>query len=363
MKRALQVVYNMDICGGIQSFIMNVYRKIDRNKIQFDFLIFEHSCNSYEEEIKKLGGNIYIVPGRKQGIIKNKNALNEFFTLHKYDVVHYHSDSLSNIEPLVAAKRNRVRTRIMHCHSTNIISNNKIYYLLHKYNKTRISKIATHFFACSNDAKQWAYAKTKIESKAKVIYNGIDFSKYQKNIKEDNKTRKELKIGKDNFVVCHTGRFVKVKNYDFILKIFSKVLERNNKSILILIGDGELFNEIQNKIKNMNLQNNIKMLGKRNDVNKILRVSDSFVYPSLYEGFGMSVLEAEAVGIPCNISNNIPDDVVINDNVIKISLNENAERWAELVLNNNKRCSNKSLINKKFDIDSTVDELMKYYLM
>ena len=358
MKRVLQVVYNMNDCGGIQSFIMNIYKHIDLKKVQFDFLLCEYSNSLYEKKIKELGGNIYIVPGRRNGIIKNKIELDKFFKKHKYDVVHYHSDSLSNIEPLIAAKNNGIETIIMHCHSTHVSGVLKpIYLLLHEINKKRIDKIATNYLACSNQAKKWAYDDN---INGVVIKNCIDIEKFNRNEIEDNKFKKELGISDDAFVLCHTGRFEKVKNHEFILKVFLKIKERNDKAILLLVGDGKLYDEISQKVENMNLQSSVKLLGVREDVNKILRISDSFIYPSLYEGFGISLLEAEATGIPCVISDKVPSDVVINENVIQKSLDDGIEQWTECILNNNIKCN--GLLNSDgYDIDSTVNELMKIY--
>lgn len=362
MKRVLQVVYNMSICGGIQSFIMNVYKNIDKQRVQFDFLLCEHSDFSYEEEIKELGGNIYFISSRKQGVIKNKIDLNRFFKNHKYDIVHYHSDSLSNVEPLIAARNNDVQIRIMHCHNTNITSRLKmIYMFLHMLNKKRIDKIATNYLACSKKAREWAYGGTRIYNDAQVINNCIDISKFTNDEIKENELRNKLGISKDNFVLCHTGRFEKVKNHEFILDVFNKIKEKNNKAVLILVGNGTLYENIINKIQTMNLQSSVKCLGIREDINTILRISNAFIYPSLYEGLGISILEAEATGLPCIISDKVPDDAVINDNVIKLSLNDTSQKWADCVLNNKKTKNNKLLIDKIYDINNTINELKKIY--
>lgn len=362
MIKVLHVVDCMDICGGIQSFIMNIYKNIDREKIQFDFLLQRTSSNTYEGEIKQLGGKVYYIPGRKEGVLKNKIKLNRFFKTHKeYNIVHYHSSSLSFIEPLVAAKNNGIKTRIMHCHSTNIIKKNKLIYdLLHKYHKKIINKVANVYLACSNDALKFAFGNTEIENKALVVKDGINIKKFARTT-DDNATRKEYNIDSDAFVLVHIGRFEKVKNHTFIIDVFEKIREINNKAILVLVGDGPLLNDIKNKIKEKNLQDFVKILGVRKDIDRILKISDSFIFPSFFEGFGISILEAQACGLPCAISNNVPKDVIINDNVIKISLNSSSFEWAKQIINNRKICNSSNLVKKGFDISSTIVTMNNIY--
>ena len=364
MIRVLQVIYNMDACGGIQSFIMNVYRQIDRSKVQFDFLLCEQTNSHYEDEINRLGGKLYFIPGRKKGIIANKVKLNSFFKTNKYDVVHFHSDSLSNIEPLVAAKNNGVKTRIMHCHNTGIDGRFKdLYTLLHKLNKKRINRIATHYFACSKESKKWAYGNSKAEHYSQVINNCINIKDYMRSNNDSEKNRKEFGIPIDAFVLGYIGRIVKLKNPFFTLEVFCNVLKRNSNSILVLVGDGPLMNELKKKIEEMKIQKNVLLLGAINDTSKIYKVLDCFILPSKLEGFPMSMLEAQASGASCIVSDTISKEAILNKNVIQMSINDKAENWAKKILDNIGSIDSKNLtISTEFDAKTVAKQLLKIYL-
>lgn len=173
MLRVLHVLDSMEI-GGIQSFVLNIYRSIDASKVQFDFLLHRELNNANEAEIRELGGKIYFVPRRRNGIRKNKIALRSFFASHTgYDAVHYHISSLTYIEPLVAAKRAGIPVRIVHSHSSRAPKNNMLHPVLHKINKSRLDKYATHFFACSDVAARWFFGGTPMLEKSVLIPNGI----------------------------------------------------------------------------------------------------------------------------------------------------------------------------------------------
>lgn len=364
MIRVLQVVYNMDACGGIQSFIMNVYRQIDRNKVQFDFLLCEQTNSHYEDEIKRLGGKLYFIPGRNRGIIANKVRLNNFFKVNKYNIVHFHSDSLSNIEPLISAKNNGVKTRIMHCHNTGIDGRFKdLYTLLHKLNKKRINRIATHYFACSKESKKWAYGNSKAEHYSQVINNCINIKDYMRSNNDSEKNRIEFGIPIDAFVLGYIGRIVKLKNPFFTLEVFCDLLKRNSNSILVLVGDGPLMNELKKKIEEMKIQKNVLLLGAINDTSKVYKVLDCFILPSKLEGFPMSMLEAQAAGTSCIVSDTISKEVILNKNVIQMSINDKAENWAEKILVNiGNNDSRKLTISTEFDAKTVAKQLLKIYL-
>lgn len=362
MKRILQITDSMGM-GGIQAFIMNVYRNIDREKYQFDFLLHQKMENGYDDEILKMGGNIYYIPSRHEGIIKNRKALEKFFSKHpEYTVVHQHESSLTYIEPLVIAKKYNVPVRIMHSHSTRA-SGSKIHTLLHKINIHRIKNVATNYFACGELAGKWMYNGSGVEKKVIIVNNGIDIKKYSFDETIRKKLRIELGLDK-KFVIGNVGRFSEVKNHTFLIDVFNEFVKLYPDSELVLVGDGDLQQDMKNKVKKLSLSDKVQFLGIRRDVHTILMSFDYVVIPSLYEGFPVTAIEAQAIGVPCLISDSVTKDVVINNNVKMLSLRESADVWADQIYKNKKvqRNSNKEgLIKKGFDIATTTDYLLEIY--
>ena len=359
MNRVLHIVDSMGI-GGIQSFIMNIYRTINKKEYQFDFLLNRHVDNSYEKEISELGGNLYFVPSRRNGILKNRKALNDFFMKHQdYVAIHMHESSLSYIEPLIQAKKYGCYT-IIHSHSTGV-NNSVIPRLLHEINKRRIHRFADCCIACGNLAKEWMYGSTKEFSRSIVIRNGIDIKKYTYNEAIRKKYRKEFGL-EDKYLIGHIGRFNKVKNHNFLIDIFVEVLKIRKDAVLMLVGDGTLRNEIVEKVNSLGINENVIFLGERKDVSNLLQAIDVVVLPSFYEGFPVTVVEAEAAGVPVIMSDTITDEVMIKNNIVKLSLKQTAFRWAEKICEHHDRIINNSLLYEEgLDITETTNKLMRIY--
>jgi glycosyltransferase involved in cell wall biosynthesis len=363
MDRILQAVDGMNIGGGIQSFIMNVYRNIDRANIQFDFLLHRHNEHSYEEEIKRMGGRIYYVAGRKDGILKNKQKLDAFFKEHKeYKVVHFHCSSLSYIEPLIAAYNNGVESRVVHSHSSRIIGKNRsIHIINHWINKRRIHRIATDYLACGELAAAWMYKGSKITNQVVIITNGIDTRRFQYSKIKRNKIRNDLGIG-DELLLCHVGRFEIVKNHVFLLNIFKALLDSGKRAKLMLVGGGTLFDNIVQLSKQLNVYSDILFLGIRNDVDELYQAADVVLLPSLYEGFPMAAIEAQASGVTFIMSDSITKEVLIKENALCCSISSSPKDWVEAIVNNVKRCEdNSAIVERRLDVQATLNNLIKIY--
>ena len=361
MKRILQIVDSMGL-GGIQSFIMNVYRSIDREKIQFDFLLHHRPNNSYDEEILKMGGKIFYLPARNEGINKNRRALYEFFKNHKeYEVVHEHESSLSYIEPFVAAKKNGVPVRIIHSHNTKM-TGNIMHNILHKLHSFDIDKVATHYLACGELAGQWMYGKSKVKDKFCIIYNGIRLKDYEYN----DEIRKNMRVAfgiKNEIVVGHAGRFMEVKNHKFLLDIFKEFHGNYGDSLLILAGDGDLYDDIQKYAKDIGISDYVKFLGMRNDIEKVIQAMDVMVIPSLYEGFPVIAIEAQANGLPVYLSDTITKEAVIKDNVHIVKLESTAKEWERSIRSDLRRITdNQILYDKGFDVNDVAKKLANLYI-
>lgn len=326
--RILQITGGMNM-GGIENFIMNIYRNIDREKVQFDFLIHQEEKQIFEDEIEKLGGKVYRIPSiRKSGYFKYKKNLKEFFQNHSYKIVHSHYNELSGII-LKVAKEYGVKIRISHSHIAYPKYSNIITKFFGDYLRKLLKNSSSLKFACSNLAGEWLYGEN---GNYEVINNGIEANKYKLNEKIKIEKRKELKIEKDEIAIGHIGRLTEQKNHKFLIEIFSKLYEKNSKYKLFIIGNGELEEKIREQIKALNLEKNIIMLGVRKDVNEILQAIDIFVFPSLYEGLPVTLVEAQGAGLKCFISDTVTKEIDLESGLTEfISLDKSSEEWAEII--------------------------------
>lgn len=363
--RVLHCIRAMN-CGGAETFIMNVYRKIDRQKIQFDFLVSVTEESYYDDEIHSLGGNIYYVPGRRQGVFKRKKALNRFFKSSKgrYEAVHIHVSSLSDISALKVATKYNVPKRIIHAHNVQE-GGSRLHKYLHEWHQIYIDDYVTNVFACSEDAAKWICSNKRLLSgNYSVINNAIDIADFKFNATVRQVKRKELQID-DKFVVGHIGRFADQKNHTFLIDIFKAVHDKNGNARLLLIGDGPLRGQIEAKVERLGLTNSVIFAGVRSDVNELLNAMDVFLFPSRYEGLGIVLVEAQTNGMPCIISDVIPKDVIITDLVTRLPLGESAGVWADAVLAQDSKERKNTFEDVKkagFDIKKLSEELQTLYM-
>lgn len=322
--------------GGIESVIMNYYRHIDRKKIQFDFL-----CNtekvSYEKEINALGGKIYRITARSQNTKKFKKDMENFFVKHanEYFAIWVNVCSLANIDYLKYAKKYGISKRIIHAHNSQNMDS-FLRGILHRFNRILIGRYATDFWTCSDEASKWFYSKKIINSsKYVIIKNAIncDIYKFDKEIRDN--YRKQFNIESDELVIGNVGRMHFQKNQEYIIKIFNDINKSIPKSKLFLVGDGPDKGKIEKLIKEYKQQNNIILLGVRDDVNCLMQMFDVFLFPSLFEGLPLAPIEAQAASLPVYLSKErISSKVIINKKLIHfIDLDEGANRWANIIIN------------------------------
>ena len=268
--------------GGVESVVMNYYRNIDRNKIQFHFLCDEDSTDIPYEEIEKLGGKVIVIPPY-QKLFKYQKELYRIFKENNYKIVHSHINALS-VFPLKIAKKAGVPIRIAHSHST---SNKKEWKKnILKMILRPLSKLyANNYFACTEYAGKWLFGKKVVERKElNVINNAIDLKKFEFNENTRKALREELGIKDDTLIIGHVGRFMKQKNHEFLVEVFNEVYKKNQNTLLILIGQGPLLSEIKEKAINLNIEDKIKFIGQVTDVEKYYNIMDIFLFPSIYEG-------------------------------------------------------------------------------
>lgn len=368
MIRVLHIFGIMNI-GGAETMIMNVYRNIDRSKIQFDFLCMSKEKGDYEEEIKQLGGKIYKIEApSKVGYIQHiKDIIRICKNYGPYQAIHIPTMFHSGIVCL-AAYISKIPVRIVHSHSASEEEKNAKRRIYNFWCRRLINIFSTVKIACGEAAREFLFGNSKKAKKQVIILkNGIDIKKFSSINKERMlEAKKQLGIKESQLVIGHVGRFTKVKNHKFFIKLAKFFNEEDY--VILLIGDGELKEYIENEIKERHLENKFILTGKRNDINTMMAIMDVFVMPSIYEGFPMVLIEALASGKNCVVSDGISKEVDIDKGSIEfISLNESIQKWInEIVRKANEKVNMKSrtkiLEKNGFSIDKTTEILTKIYL-
>lgn len=368
IPRVLQVFTLMNR-GGAESMIMNYYRQIDRNKIQFDFLVHRKERGVFEDEIESLGGKIYRMP-EINPVYPQKyyKQLNTFFQSHHYNVIHSHINTFSSF-PLKIAEKNNIACRIAHAHTTtlpltfNLIAkkpNEAAKIFFKSYQKNKVQKYASHFIACGRQAGDWLFNKAEYS----ILPNAISASRYIYDETKASVIRKKYNLN-NKLVIGHVGNFSYPKNYPFILNVFKKIKENRANSKLMLIGNGKMRSEVERLTISLNLFNDVIFLGIRNDVPDLLQMIDIFLFPSFYEGLPVTLIEAQASGLKIFASDAITREVALTDNVTFISLEKSPEYWAEQILKAlpYERKDNSRIIKAKgYDIVESAKLLETFYL-
>lgn len=362
MIRVLQVIGSLNM-GGSQTMIMNIYRNIDRKKIQFDFIIDRENEVYFAEEIKKMGGKIYILPQFKgYNYFSYKKAWKNFFIEHKeYKVIHGHVRSIASIY-LKIAKKFGLFT-IAHSHSTSNGSGIKSF-IKNKLQK-KIPQYADYLFACSLESGEWLFGKENVKKdKFFIINNSIDVDKYKYNKEIRDKYRKKMNLDKE-IAIVQIGRFNKEKNYFFSIELAKELKENDFNFKMFFIGDGQLRDNIKKKINEENLEQQICILGLRNDIPMLLQAMDIFIMPSLYEGLPLALIEAQAASLPCVISETIRSGILNNNLVKSLSLDEDIYIWNKTInyISKKMRCDECDIIVKNgFDITENANWLQNFYI-
>jgi len=360
--RVLQVLGALNI-GGAETMVMNLYRNIDREKVQFDFVIHTTAHCDFTDEILSLGGKIYSCP---RYIGKNHFQYcrwwKEFLkNREEYRIIHGHVRSTAALYLMVAKKLGRVT--IAHSHST---SNGKgMSALVKDCMQLPIRYIADYMFACSKDAGEWLFGKRVIDSnKYRTIKNAIDIEKFSFDnvIRED--YRRKLGLEEKNLVYGHIGRFHEAKNYPFLLEVFEKIYSRNRNARLILVGDGDLRDEIENQIEKLKLTEAVILLGFRKDTAQLMQAMDVFLFPSKWEGLPVTVVEAQATGLPCFISRNITKEVVVSELVNVLSIGVGSDVWVEIIESSSLQRKNviEEIVSAGFEITTSCGQLQEFYV-
>lgn len=334
--------------GGVEEYLMNIFRNIDRDKYIFDFIINDSQRVYCEDEIKKLGGKVFYL-NTKNLYYKNKSMKDLLRELRKnHEIIYFNTSSFYNISAYYYSKKLKFKKIIVHAHNTKDTSRSFLLQLIHCINRIYINKIATAKLACSRKAAEWIFGQ-KEGSKVTIINNAVDIGKFKFNEEKRKEQRKKLNLV-DRFVIGHIGRFVYQKNHDFLIDIFNEVVKEKSNAVLLLIGEGELKEKIENKVREYKLEDRVIFYGTTDKVYELYNAMDCFVLPSKYEGLPVCGIEAQANGLYCLFSNTITNELK-NSNCVKFIGIDNVDEWKKEILNVNEynRTISKDICNK-YDI-------------
>ena len=348
--------------GGAETMVMNYYRRMDRSRVQFDFLVHRPQEGAYEKEILSLGGRIYRLPGLRPGNFSAYyRQARSFFRDHpEYRILHAHMSELACIA-FMAAYKEGVPVRICHAHNAprewNLKTPMKFFF------KHLIRRYATHMFTCGRDSGDWLYGRG---SRDRFVYlpNAIETGRFQYNSLTRERLRSQYGF-EGKLVLGHVGRMEKVKNQTFLLDILKSLTGSGADAVCLLIGKGSQEEKLREKTRALGLEDRVFFMGARDDVADLLQMMDAFVFPSYFEGASVSLIEAQTAGLPCFVSAEQSQDAIITGNVCRISLKESADAWAERIRNTCRGFERKDVVleirEAGYDIDECAGKLEEFY--
>lgn len=368
MKRVLQVIGGLNRAGA-ETMLMNLYRIMDKKEIQFDFLIYTQEKQDYEDEIIKLGGRILRISVHGatrylQYIYKIRAIIKEF---GPYIAIHIHT--LNNgAFALLAATPFKKMIKVMHSHNTYNDNKSCMVSIYNAITKQIIRYKADVCIACGRDAGFYLFGES-FKKEGIILNNGIMVSDYLRDYsKETERIKKECNITEQDLVIGCIGRLETVKNHVFAIQIANYLKNKNVSFKMLIIGSGSQRDLLESRIKQYNLSSHVKLLGVRSDIPTCLKVMDVFLMPSFFEGLPVSLIEAQASGVPCIVSDNITLEADIGLNLIHfINLDQSVESWGKLILDmKGKKFENKEKIvqaikEKGYDSQDNIDKLIKIY--
>ncbi len=367
-KKKILIVTACDISnGGVSVFLYNILSHIKCDELCIHiYFPGEIISQAMADKFSELGIVLYI-GGCSSGDSVREIAYKDLECLassNNYDVIHSNSGKVwINYYSCYFGVKNNIPVRIVHSHSAMLPRKKAEVQKQDDSYRQFILENATDFLACSVKAARWLFGE-KFQNYT-IFKNGIDLEKYEFNINTRKKYREELNLN-NKFVVGHVGRFVKAKNHEFILKIFKEIIKRSSDCVLLMAGNGELLEDIKEKSISMGINSNCIFLGGRMDIPELLNAMDIFIFPSIFEGFGISLLEAQANGLPCLMSNKITEEVCLLKDTIMMPLENSEEFWAEQVLkykmlHKERKIYSQELREAGYSIEDSAGYLWKLY--
>lgn len=351
--KVLQIVGSMHP-GGLENFVMNLYQKIDKEKIQFDFVVHARRENDYVDLIESMGGNVYLLPRLFRSPIKNLTGIYKLVKENHYDIVVRHTANALITPQLFAARLAGAKTI---CHSHNETDAAKV---VHYLGRSMMRLAADRRLACSEKAGRWMFGHRKYQ----VIHNAIDVEKFRYSSEKAESIRKEFGLD-DCRVYGHIANFREQKNHRYLIKIYAEIAKRDPNARFFCVGDGELRGQIETDIKQLGLEKKIILTGERKDSEDFMSCFDVLIFPSFFEGLPLTLIEAQAAGLPCLISDTITPDVIVTDGLVQMeSIEAEPKEWAVRVMNmrsQDRECQKKKIAENGYDIEALVQWYETYF--
>ncbi|MCM1262266.1 MAG: glycosyltransferase [Butyrivibrio sp.] len=352
--RALHIVGAM-YPGGMENFIMNLYEKIDREKIQFDIAVHARKPNDYIEKINQMGGKTYELPRLTRKPIQNLVQLYRIVKDNQYKIVIRHTANALVTPQLLAA---RIGGAYTICHSHSEQDSQK---LLHKLGRLLMGAAVSARFACSVKAGQWMYGKRNFQ----IIHNAINIKKFMYSAEASGKVREEFNLGQCR-VYGYIANLIPSKNHMYLLKIFKEISRLDADARFFCLGDGLLRQEIETEIKRLELEDKVFLTGIRKDVENFTSCFDVLIFPSIYEGLPLTLIEAQAAGLPCLVSDTVTKDIVVTQDLVKYeSIEKEPKIWAQAAVmmgnDSDRSCQYEAIANAGYDIETLAQWYENYF--
>lgn len=358
MRKVLIIVTTgFEKCGGLASVMLNYYRAMDKTDLQIDFASVNELDSTLKNELIQFNSQYYNFGSRKKNIFLYVKNLCKVLKGNSYDVVHVNGNSSTMLIELLPALKYKIKKRIAHVHTTR-----SDYPLIHNILKPIFKKSYTDAIAVSDLAGKWLFGE-----RFRVLNNAIDVQHYSYNelARSHFKERYQLE---NKLVIGNVGKLTDSKNHIFLLNIFKRVKERMSNSVLLIVGGGSLEESLRLEAKKLAIEESVIFLGMQNDTSESLQAMDIFVFPSKFEGLGMALIEAQASGLPCVVSNRVPKEANVTDHVIYLELENNMEQWVENICGINiegrkfrAEKAEKAIANNGYDIKHEVNKLKEIY--
>lgn len=349
--------------GGAETMVMNYYRHMDRNKIQFDFVVHSDHIGAYEEEVKFLGGRVWHIPRFKiYNLFSYLAAWKKLLAVHlEFHIIHAHMASTACLF-IPIAKKYGIKV-IVHAHNTRV-TGSLIKQALERISFFPLRYMADYFFACSDEAAVFKFGKSILKNpRYQIWYNAIDFKNMSYSQESREKIRKMLSIGDNELLLGNIGRLTPQKNQIYLLKIFKRFVESHPSAKLLILGEGELRQSLTEEIQKMGLADSVMMPGAVNNVTEYLSAMDVFVLPSLWEGLGMAAIEAQVNGLYCLVSDEVPQLAKISGNIDFVPLNVGVETWCRKIVEApHIDREDFHLENNDYDIEKAAKKAERFYL-
>ncbi len=371
MEKINVLVYGMtDKVGGMETFFINYYRMFDHTKIHFCFLT-NYPTIALRDEIESNGDRVVSITKRSDNPIKNRIEMRRFFkrTKNQFDACYMMALDVANVDFLRYCKKNNIRVRILHSHNSGMRRpsgfKQKISMTLHNYHKQDIVSLATEYWACSKRAADWIFGK-ELSNRVKIIHNAIPVEKYCYNPETRQRIRDEYNVSDKSHIYGHVGRFMEQKNPLTLIDIFAAIITLDERALCWMVGDGPMREQIQEKIKKMGMGDKIILLGQKENVPELMQAMDCFVFPSLFEGLSLVMIEAQAAGLPILAADTLSKEHTITETIRYFSLDETPSKWAKEAIrmaNGIPRESRmKDMIRAGYDIESEYKKIERFVI-